>query len=209
VDTGGTFTDVVVSGGNRGLVVGKALTTPARAFDGLSASIADAAGQMGLSLVDLLAATSMFIYGTTRATNAIVTKQGAKTAFLTTDGFQDTLVLKEGGKTNPHDFSMRFPDPYVPRRRTFSISERMTSEGTVHDALDEDQARDDILVSTSVGGCMQVRELIERPIHTARSGPAMAPVAARAFSAIEGLGGDIIVCDTGSTTFDVGLVVGG
>ena len=299
VDTGGTFTDVVVSGGESGLVVGKALTTPARAFDGLSASIADAAGQMDLSLADLLQATTIFIYGTTRATNAIVTKQGAKTAFLTTEGFQDTLVLKEGGKTNPHDFSLRFPEPYVPRRRTFGIIERMTSEGTVHDPLDEAQARavlaqlrndgyeavavsflwsivnpahelrmgellaellpgipytlghqlapilreyrrasataidaslkplmqdhlgglehdlraagyaSDILVSTSVGGCMHVRELIERPIHTAKSGPAMAPVAARAFSAIEELGGNIIVCDTGGTTFDVGLVVGG
>ncbi len=299
IDTGGTFTDAVVSGDARGLVVGKALTTPARAFEGLSAAIADAAGQMGLSLPQLLAETTLFIYGTTRATNAIVTKMGAKTAFITTQGFKDTLVLKEGGKTNPHDFSMNFPEPYIPRRRTFEVVERISSEGTVSTPLDEDQARcvieqirgggyeavavsllwsianpdhelrigellremlprvpftlahqlvpivreyrrasvaaidaslkplmqqhlrglerdlraagyaAEILVSTSVGGCVQIGEIVERPIHTAKSGPAMAPVAARSFGALENCGGEIIVCDTGGTTFDVGLITNG
>jgi N-methylhydantoinase A len=64
----------------------------------------------------------------------------------------------------------------------------------------------DLLVSTSVGGCQEVEELIARPIHTLKSGPAMAPVAGRAYSAVEKLGGNAIVCDTGGTTFDVGLV---
>ena len=39
-----------------------------------------------------------------------------------------------------------------------------------------------------------------------KSGPAMAPVAGQAYITIERLGGDAIVCDTGGTTFDVGLV---
>ena len=39
-----------------------------------------------------------------------------------------------------------------------------------------------------------------------KSGPAMAPVAGQAYTTIERLGGDAIVCDTGGTTFDVGLV---
>ncbi|MFN7903148.1 MAG: hydantoinase/oxoprolinase family protein, partial [bacterium] len=64
----------------------------------------------------------------------------------------------------------------------------------------------DLLVSTSVGGCQAVEELIARPIHTLKSGPAMAPVAGRAYRAAEKLGGTAIVCDTGGTTFDVGLV---
>ena len=64
----------------------------------------------------------------------------------------------------------------------------------------------DLLVSTAVGGCQEVESLVERPINTLKSGPAMAPVAARAYSAMEHMGGDVIVCDTGGTTFDVGLV---
>ncbi|MFB0923089.1 MAG: hydantoinase/oxoprolinase family protein, partial [Alphaproteobacteria bacterium] len=64
----------------------------------------------------------------------------------------------------------------------------------------------DLLVSTSVGGCQEVQTLVDRPINTLKSGPAMAPVAGRAYSALENMGGDVIVCDTGGTTFDVGLV---
>ncbi|WP_321954209.1 hydantoinase/oxoprolinase family protein [Paraburkholderia bannensis] len=296
VDTGGTFTDVVVSGGKHNLVIGKSLTTPERAFDGLSAAIENAASQMDMTFSDLIAQTSLFIYGTTRATNAIVTRQGAKTAFLTTEGFPDILVMKEGGKINPHDFTKDFPEPYIPRRRTFEVVERMTSEGEASTPLDEAQVRTllrslgeqkyeaiavsllwsianpahelrvgelieeelpgvpytlghqlvpvlreyrrasataidaslkplmqkhlrgletdlreagykaELLVSTSMGGSMHIRELIDRPIHTAKSGPAMAPVAARSFSELEALGGDVIVADTGGTTFDVGLI---
>lgn len=64
----------------------------------------------------------------------------------------------------------------------------------------------DLLVSTSAGGCQHLEELIARPIHTLKSGPAMAPVAGRWVSAAERTGGNVIVCDTGGTTFDVGLV---
>jgi N-methylhydantoinase A len=64
----------------------------------------------------------------------------------------------------------------------------------------------EILVSTAVGGCMHVEELAERPIHTVKSGPAMAPVAGLNYARIENFGSDVIICDTGGTTFDVGLV---
>jgi N-methylhydantoinase A len=63
-----------------------------------------------------------------------------------------------------------------------------------------------LLVSTSVGGCMGVADVIARPVHTLKSGPAMAPVAGRAYAALEQAGGNAIVCDTGGTTFDVALV---
>ena len=53
---------------------------------------------------------------------------------------------------------------------------------------------------------MHVEDLVERPIHTVKSGPSMAPVAGRAYAEAERRGTDVIVCDTGGTTFDVGLV---
>jgi N-methylhydantoinase A len=62
-----------------------------------------------------------------------------------------------------------------------------------------------ILVSTSMGGVMNIDEVIESPINTARSGPSMAPLAGLNYSLQENLGGDMIVCDTGGTTFDVGI----
>ena len=96
VDTGGTFTDVVVSDEEGKFTIGKALTTPDRIFVGLREAIENASSQLGLSVTELLERTQLFVYGTTRATNAIVTRKIAKTAFLTTKGFPDVLVLREG-----------------------------------------------------------------------------------------------------------------
>lgn len=295
VDTGGTFTDVVVRDDEGSFTIGKALTTPSRAFDGMRAAIGHAAGELGMSPEALLAETSLLIYGTTRSTNAIVTNAVAKTAFLTTEGFPDILVRREGGKANPHDFSQDYPQPYIPRRHTFEIRERIGSAGEIVLPLDlahtraaieelgtqkfeavavcllwsvanptheqalgrlleemlpsvpftlshqllpivreyrrasataidaslkplmqahltalEQDLRDagysgEILVSTISGGCSNVETVIEKPIYTIGSGPAMAPIAAINYSRIEGLGDDVIVCDTGGTTFDIGI----
>ena len=295
-DTGGTFIDVVVQDPTAKQVIGKSLTTYDRVFRGMSKAIEVAANEIGMSAKDLLAETDLFIYGTTHATNAIVTRKGlAKTALLTTEGFEDVLVLKEGGKQDGYDFSKRYPDPYIPRRHTFGVRERINSEGEVVLELDEKHLRETlntiqedgfeavavsllwsvvnpahesrvaellaelapglpvtlshkiapiireyrrtsaaaidaslkplmqqhfkqlekdlrefgykgaILVSTSMGGVMNIEEVIESPIHTARSGPSMAPLAGLNYSLQEGLGGDMIVADTGGTTFDVGL----
>ena len=296
VDTGGTFTDVVVRDAHGAFTIGKALTTPDRAFDGMRTAIDHAAGELDMSLEALLAATSLLIYGTTRSTNAIVTNAVAKTAFLTTAGFPDVLVLREGGKSNPHDFSQDFPQPYIPRRHCFEIEERIGSGGQVlvplnltqvrhtvaqlreqafeavavcflwsianpaHEArvgaliehvmpgvpytlshrllpivreyrrasaaaidaslkpLMQTHLRDletdlrdagykgEILISTLSGGCSSIEALIEQPIYTIGSGPAMAPVAAINYARMEGMGNDVIVCDAGGTTFDVAIV---
>ncbi len=296
VDTGGTFTDVVVASDSGRQVIGKAPTTPERIFNGMKDALDSAAGELGVAPGQLLADASILIYGTTRATNAIIQGKVAKTAFLTTEGFPDTLVLKEGGKHGPHDFTQDFPDPYIPQKYTFEIPERIDAEGGVRKPLDAATTREvltrlkahnfeavavcllwsimnpeheqavgrmieeilpavpftlshelvpiireyrrasataidaslkplmqehlrqmesdlrgagydgEILVSTAIGGCMHVEELAERPIHTVKSGPAMAPVAGLNYARIEEFGSDVIICDAGGTTFDVGLV---
>lgn len=296
VDTGGTFTDVVIADADGRFTIGKALTTPARIMNGLNDALASASQSLGMEVADVLARTALFTYGTTRATNAIVTGNVARTAFLTTAGFPDVLVLREGGKFNPHDFSQPFPQPYVPRRHTFEIDERIDAGGAVIEALDESKAVDvlrtlaarkfeacavsllwstanpvherrlgelieqhlpgvpytlshelnpilreyrrasstaidasikplmqqhlteleadlraagyagEILVSTTIGGCLDIESVAARPIHTVRSGPAMAPVAGRHYAAQEGHEASVLVVDTGGTTFDVSLV---
>ena len=142
VDTGGTFTDVVVSDEEGKFTIGKALTTPDRIFVGLREAIENASSQLGLSVTELLERTQLFVYGTTRATNAIVTRKIAKTAFLTTKGFPDVLVLREGGKFDPHEFSIPYPEPYIPRRYTFEIDERIESNGNIYKKIDEEQVVD-------------------------------------------------------------------
>jgi len=110
-------------------------------FEGISEALTLAGAERGLTLRDLLARTAVFVYGTTAATNAIITGRTARTAFLTTEGFGDTLVLREGGKLHPFDFRAAYPKPYVPRRLTFEVRERITSEGEVLVPLDEERLR--------------------------------------------------------------------
>ena len=141
VDTGGTFTDVVVAAPGGALTVGKAPSTPARSADGVKAGLADAARAMGISVEDLIGDADVLIYGTTWATNAIVTGTTAKTALLVTEGFPDILVYRQGGKLHPFELHIDPLKPYVPRRLTAEIPERVNSEGEVERALDEDAAR--------------------------------------------------------------------
>ena len=164
VDTGGTFTDVVIADGSGIRAIGKALTTPNRIFDGMRAAIEVAAQEIGLDGKTLLSKSDMLIYGTTRATNAVVTKSTAKTAFLTTRGFRDVLVLKEGGKYDPHDYSYDYPPPYIPRRYTFEIDERVDAQGNVVRPLDLNQAREVIrtLARTQIRGGGGVPVVVDR-----------------------------------------------
>src|SRR5207237_8247446 len=94
------------------------------------------APELDLSPGELLARTDVFTYGTTRATNAIVEGKTARTAFFTTEGFPDVLLLREGGKLEPFR-QLEYAPPYVPRHLTFEIRERIDSDGVVFLPLDE------------------------------------------------------------------------
>jgi N-methylhydantoinase A len=142
VDTGGTFTDLVVEGDARGLRFFKRATTPDDPIEGLLDVLAAAAAEFETSRRDLLDRTDLFVFGTTRATNAVVTGSTARTAFFTTKGHPDILLLREGGgRTSLFDYTQQFPAPYVPRALTFEIPERVLSDGTIHTPLDEDSVR--------------------------------------------------------------------
>jgi N-methylhydantoinase A len=137
VDTGGTFTDVVVAAPSGELRIGKALTSVERAFAGIREGLEQIAEELDTTVAELLAAAEVFTYGTTRATNAIVEGKTARTAFFTTEGFPDVLLLREGGKPDPFR-QLPYPPPYVPRHRTFELRERVDSEGDVYVPLDEE-----------------------------------------------------------------------
>lgn len=141
VDTGGTFTDVVVSSSGGTMTVGKALTTYGRIYDGFKASLDRAAADLGSTGDDVLKTADVIVYGTTHATNAVLTGRVAKTALLVTEGFADTLTLREGGRRNVFDSKAPYPPPYVPRHLTFELRERISAEGDVVKELDEEHAR--------------------------------------------------------------------
>jgi N-methylhydantoinase A len=136
VDTGGTFTDLLVDTGSE-LRLFKALTTHEDPVDGVLDVLAVAAEGLELTRDELLAAGGLFIHGTTRAINAVVTSTTARTAFLTTEGHPDILLFREGGRSEPFDFSVPYPAPLVPRALTFEIRERIWSDGSIVTPLDE------------------------------------------------------------------------
>lgn len=115
----------------------KSATRPDDPIQGVIDALQKAADTYGRSLSAFLADGELLIHGTTRAINAIITGATAKTAFLTTAGHPDILTLREGGRQDVFNFTVPFPEPYVPRSLTWEISERILTDGTVRANLDE------------------------------------------------------------------------
>ncbi len=134
IDIGGTFTDLVGVNETTGEVVrAKTLSTPSRLADGVFGVIDKA----GIPADDL----SLLVHGSTVAINAFTQGTGAKTALLTTRGFRD--VYEMGRKTRIDMYNPFFKQrtPLVPRSRRFEVSERIGADGSVLEALDDEQVR--------------------------------------------------------------------
>ena len=137
VDTGGTFTDLIVEDEHGRRHVYKSATTPDDPSVGIFHGLRDAALEHGVSLEALLGSTTTFIHATTRAINAVLTGTTARTAFLATRGHRDILVFREGGRIEIFNFCVEYPDPYVPRSLTFEVPERIAHDGSIVEPLDE------------------------------------------------------------------------
>lgn len=149
VDTGGTFTDVVVMDAAGNVVVDKAPTTPHALEEGVFGALALVAELQSLPLEELLGRAVAFGHGTTQATNALIERTGARTGLLTTRGFADTLAVQRllGFTAGMSDdelgwYSHRsYPEAIVHRSLVREIPERVDQAGTVVTALDEAATR--------------------------------------------------------------------
>lgn len=137
VDTGGTFTDLVIEDDDGALSVYKSPTVPTDPVTGILDVFRVAAGELGIARGELLGRGSTLIHGTTRALNAVLTGATATTALLTTEGHPDSLLLREGGRTDIFDLRRPYPQPYVPRSLTYEVPERIGADGEVVRPLDE------------------------------------------------------------------------
>ena len=137
VDVGGTFTDLVLQESNGRVRTFKAPTTPGRIVEGILNGLQLIAAEFGMARRDLLGACSKFACGTTAATNAILERTYARTGLLCTEGFRDTLLIREGGKQDTYTIAIDYPEPYIPRHLTFGVRERINSEGGIETDLDE------------------------------------------------------------------------
>jgi N-methylhydantoinase A len=142
IDTGGTFTDLIVEDEAKECRMFKARTTPDDPIASVLDSLSTAAEDYGVSRRELLSRGDVLIHGTTHAINAIITGRTARTAFLTTEGHRDMLVLREGGRSDPFNFTEPFPQPYIPRSLSFEVRERIRRDGSVMEPLDEGAVAD-------------------------------------------------------------------
>ncbi len=132
IDVGGTFTDVLCHDLATGaLREAKVPSLPDRQWQGVLAAI-DA---LGIRAAEIGA----FVHGTTIATNALLERKGAKTGFVTTEGFRDTLEI---GRTRRlvgglFDIGFQREPPVVKRRHRLEVAERIAGDGTVLRPLDE------------------------------------------------------------------------
>jgi N-methylhydantoinase A len=137
VDTGGTFTDLVLFDEDTGeLRMSKVLSTPTRP----SRAVFDSFAKAGLDTNDI----AYFVHGTTVATNALIERKGAEVALLTTDGFRDILRIQRVTRPNHFDLHWVKPRHFVPRSHCIGVPERVLRDGSVLVPLDEQRLRTEI-----------------------------------------------------------------
>ena len=131
IDTGGTFTDMVVfdpaTGHVDSLKTSSTPSTPGEAIVNALAEGSIAGGEV-----------ETFTHGTTVGTNALIERTGCSVAFVTTSGFEDTPFIQRINRKVLYDLRWRKPEPLVASRRLcLGLNERLDSDGAEVRPVDE------------------------------------------------------------------------
>ena len=132
VDIGGTFTDVALVRDGR-IFSTKLLTTYAAPERAIIDGIAEVARLAGIALSEIGA----IVHGTTLATNALIERRGAHTAFITTAGFRDVIEMRTENRFELYDLNIVLPAALVPRKDRHVVSERIDAKGGLLRPLDD------------------------------------------------------------------------
>jgi N-methylhydantoinase A len=121
IDTGGTFTDFIILSGNRVRVL-KLLSTPSNPAAAILSGLEElSSGENGFEI----------LHGSTVATNALLERKGARTALVTTRGFEDVLEIGRQNRPKIYSFFPSRPDPLVPQNLRLGVTERTLYDGSV------------------------------------------------------------------------------
>ncbi len=122
IDTGGTFTDVVLACNGRGYV----LKLPSTPHDPARAAVA---GLREILQLHGLTACTLLIHGSTVATNALLERKGARTALVTNRGFEDIIEIGRQNRPQLYALTGTRPPPLVPRELRIGIDGRLDHRG--------------------------------------------------------------------------------
>jgi N-methylhydantoinase A len=120
IDTGGTFTDCVYLAEGQ-LKVLKVLSTPADPSLGVLEALARIGADERMDVR----------HGTTVGTNTMLERTGARVAFITTAGFEDTLAIGRQTRSRLYDWFAPVPLCLTPRELRFGVPERVSAEGEI------------------------------------------------------------------------------
>lgn len=141
VDIGGTFTDLVLTGPAGEVHVFKVPSVPADPARGVMNALDRAATGLSLKISELLSECSMFVHGSTVATNTALEHKGARVGLLTTRGFRDSLEIRRGMRDTPWDHRTPNPPVLVPRFLRLPVGGRIDSDGNEIEPLSLDDVR--------------------------------------------------------------------
>ena len=130
VDTGGTFTDIVMRI-NGNLFTHKVLSTPQNPAYAVIQGVSEI-----LQMHNTDAEQLEIVHGSTVATNALLERKGARIALVTTKGFEDILEIGRQARPSLYDFFVERPAPLVPTDRRFGISERTLHTGEIQTEIE-------------------------------------------------------------------------
>ncbi len=139
IDRGGTFTDVVARRPDRTLVTTKLLSEHPEQYDDAAIEGIRRILELGPAEPIPAGAIDAVRMGTTVATNALLERQGARTAFVTTAGFGDSLRI--GYQARPDLFALDIELPSMLYERVVEIDERVRADGTVLKVPDPEVVR--------------------------------------------------------------------
>jgi N-methylhydantoinase A len=122
IDTGGTFTDCVwVDPATHRLRMLKVFSTPTDPAQAIVEAVHKIAPGKELIL----------LHGTTVGTNTLLERKGARTALVTTAGFEDAIEIGRQARPKLYDFFFDRIEPLVPRELRFGVNERTASDGQI------------------------------------------------------------------------------
>jgi N-methylhydantoinase A len=135
IDTGGTFTDCVYLNNGAPAVL-KLLSTPGDPAKSVLEAIRAITARVGVALQarpggPVKSECLEVRHGTTIGTNALLERKGARVAFVTTFGFEDTIAIGRQARQDLYNW-MATPKPcLVPPELRFGVKERVSAEGEI------------------------------------------------------------------------------
>ena len=126
IDIGGTFTDIVLED-KTNLLTKKVLTSTSQPEVAVIEGVEELLQENKIKSSDI----KMIIHGTTLATNAVIERKGAKTCFITTEGFRDVLDIGYESRFDQYDILIEKTMSLVPRKHRYIIEERTDINGSI------------------------------------------------------------------------------